>query len=45
MWSSREAHDASLKDKRTMELIAQAMPLIAASPQATELHPHGGKGL
>jgi quinol monooxygenase YgiN len=44
-WTSREAHDASLKDERAQALIRRALPLLAGLPEATELRPAGGKGL
>ncbi len=44
-WESREAHDASLQDPAAQALIQQALPLLAARPQASELKPSGGKGL
>jgi quinol monooxygenase YgiN len=44
-WTTREAHDDSLKDERVGALIQRARPLIAEPPEATELRPEGGKGL
>jgi quinol monooxygenase YgiN len=44
-WSTREAHDASLQQESVKEQIAQAVPLLAGRPDATELRPVGGKGL
>jgi quinol monooxygenase YgiN len=44
-WTSREAHDASLKDPAARALIQRAMPLLAGRPQASEIKPSGGKGL
>jgi quinol monooxygenase YgiN len=44
-WTSREAHDASLKDERAQALIQRALPLLAGPPDATELRPAGGKGV
>jgi quinol monooxygenase YgiN len=43
-WNSKEAHDAGLETDGAKELIAQAMPLMAAPPEATQLRPLGGKG-
>ena len=45
VWSSREAHDASLNDATAQGLIERAMPLLAERPQSSELRPSGGKGL
>ena len=45
MWTSREAHDRSLEDDDVRALIARAMPLMAAPPDAVTLAPAGGKGL
>jgi quinol monooxygenase YgiN len=44
-WTTREAHDASLQRDSVKAQIAQAMPLLAGPPDATELRPVGGKGL
>ena len=44
-WTSREAHDRSLEDEGARALIARAMPLMAAPPDAATLSPVGGKGL
>ena len=44
-WTSREAHDASLKDEAAQALIQRALPLIEGRPDATDLRPVGGKGL
>jgi quinol monooxygenase YgiN len=44
-WTSREAHDRSLEDEDVRALIARAMPLMAAPPDAVTLAPAGGKGL
>jgi quinol monooxygenase YgiN len=43
LWSSKEAHDASLQDERTREAIARGRPLIA-SFASDELRPVGGRG-
>jgi quinol monooxygenase YgiN len=46
IWESREDHDNSLKVEGVKELIAQAMPILAASPQkGQELEVLGGKGV
>jgi quinol monooxygenase YgiN len=44
-WTSREAHDESLRDAGARALIQRALPLLADQPEATELRPAGGKGL
>ena len=38
-------HDASLQQELVKAQIAQAVPLLAGRPDATELRPVGGKGL
>ncbi len=43
-WSEKRAHEQSLKDPATRELITRAVPLLAGRPVATVLRP-GGKGL
>lgn len=45
VWTSREAHDASLQDAAVKALIQRGMPLIADMPTSTEFVPAGGKGL
>lgn len=45
VWTSREAHQASLENPRVRELIAEARPLIAGLGDRFELLPVGGKGL
>ncbi len=45
VWTSAEAHRASLEDETVRELIRQARPLIAGLGQRFELSPLGGKGL
>jgi quinol monooxygenase YgiN len=42
LWTSKEAHDASLRDERTREQISRGRPLIA-SFESDELRPVGGK--
>ncbi len=44
-WTSREAHDASLKNEDAQALIQRALPLLAGAPEPSELWPVGGKGL
>ncbi|MEC0368637.1 putative quinol monooxygenase [Paenibacillus chibensis] len=44
VWSSAEAHQASLSEPATKEAIARAMPLIAGVESIPVL-PLGGKGL
>ena len=44
VWTSKEAHVASLQDERVMDLIGRARPLIAGASKALELVPVGGKG-
>ncbi|MEF3303297.1 putative quinol monooxygenase [Paenibacillus sp. GYB003] len=44
IWSSPEAHEASLAREETKASIERAMPLIAGV-EATKLKPLGGKGL
>ena len=45
IWTSSEAHQASLEAERVRQLIRQARPLIAGSGPRFELSPLGGKGL
>ena len=45
VWTSPDAHRASLEDNRVRELITQARPLIAGLGERFELSPVGGKGL
>jgi quinol monooxygenase YgiN len=46
LWTSREAHRASLEDEAMRAMIQRAMPLIAELPERSiELRPVGGKGL
>ncbi len=44
-WTNAAEHSASLESDSTRALIERASPLIAGSPDATELAPLGGKGL
>jgi quinol monooxygenase YgiN len=45
VWTSADAHQASLEDQRVRELITEARPLIAGLGERFELSPLGGKGL
>ena len=45
VWTSSDAHQASLEDQRVRELITEARPLIAGLGERFELSPLGGKGL
>ena len=45
VWTSSEAHQASLEDQRVREIITEARPLIAGLGERFELSPLGGKGL
>jgi quinol monooxygenase YgiN len=45
VWTSEDAHDASLHDAGVAELIAQARPVIAGLAGQTHLGVRGGKGL
>ena len=44
-WSEKRAHEQSLKDPATRELIERAVPLLAGRAVATVLRPGGGKGI
>jgi quinol monooxygenase YgiN len=44
VWTSPEAHQASLEDEAVRELITQARPLIAGLGERFQLSPVGGKG-
>lgn len=44
IWTSRNAHDASLGLPGVRELIARAMPLIASAATSVETTPRGGVG-
>ncbi|HET6849558.1 MAG TPA: antibiotic biosynthesis monooxygenase [Gaiellales bacterium] len=44
LWTSKQAHDASLQDERTRAAITRGRPLIA-SFASDELRPVGGKGV
>ena len=45
IWTSREAHRASLEDERIRQIITRAKPLIAGLGERIELLPLGGKGV
>jgi quinol monooxygenase YgiN len=45
VWTSPEAHQASLEDPRIRDLITKARPMIAGFGERFELSPLGGKGL
>ena len=45
VWTSPEAHEASLAEEAVLELISRARPLIAGIGARLELSPMGGKGL
>lgn len=45
LWTSEEAHDASLSIEGVRELIAQAMPLLTDAPMGVSVLPIAGKGL
>lgn len=45
VWTDQAAHDASSEPEDIRDLIQRAMPLIAGTPEQTQLVIHGGKGL
>lgn len=46
MWSSKDAHDLSLKDEEVRKLIREAMPLLASIPEGgLALNVLGGHGV
>ena len=45
VWDSQEHHRASLFIEGVPDVIARAMPLLAARPEQIRLTPIGGKGL
>ncbi len=45
VWRSQEDHDASLTIEGAQEVIKQVLPLLAGSPEKTDVLPVGGKGL
>jgi quinol monooxygenase YgiN len=45
VWTSKEAHDDSLKLEGIRALISQVMPILDGPSEGMELQPVGGKGL
>ena len=45
LWTSPEAHAASLERDDVRALIREAMPLIGGAPSGTRVQAAGGKGL
>ncbi|WP_046213440.1 putative quinol monooxygenase [Paenibacillus wulumuqiensis] len=45
VWSSEQAHQASLQLEATQTLIQQAKPIITGMERISIFHPLGGKGL
>lgn len=45
LWTSKEAHDASLEPEDIRELVMSARPYIAGMSEGTEYYPLGGKGI
>src|SRR5215831_9280055 len=45
VWRSQQAHDVSLTLEGAQELIKQALPLLAGSPEKSDVVPVGGKGM
>lgn len=45
VWSSQEAHDASLSIEGAQAHIKKVLPLLAGPPEKIDLLPAGGKGL
>jgi quinol monooxygenase YgiN len=45
VWTSAEAHHASLDNEETKAAIARGRPLIAGMSDRVEFEPAGGKGL
>ena len=45
VWSSIEAHDASLSVAGVREAIRRALPLLAGPPERIDVVPVGGKGI
>jgi len=44
LWTSKEAHDASLTTEAAQALIKQVVPLLAKPPEQINVLPVGGKG-
>ena len=45
VWTTKQAHDASLQRDEIRELIQRAMPLVASVSEQREFQVLGGKGL
>lgn len=45
IWTTKEAHTASLQTDSAKDFISKAMPLLTAKPEQIELLPIAGKGL
>ena len=45
VWSTAEAHAASLQDERVQAIVQRGRPLISDMPQQVKLKAIGGKGL
>ncbi|MFC6999111.1 putative quinol monooxygenase [Rufibacter roseus] len=45
IWDSEADHDNSLQIEGVMDLISQAMPLLAGRPEKIEMTVVGGKGI
>lgn len=45
IWDDKEMHDASLRVESVRALIAEAMPILAAPPEGSELQVLGGYGI
>ena len=45
VWTSKEQHAAALRVPELRPFVEQAMPLLEAMPEQTEIRPVGGKGL
>lgn len=44
IWEDKASHDASLRNENVRALIAEAMPMLAAPPDGSELRVLGGFG-
>jgi quinol monooxygenase YgiN len=45
LWTSREDHEAALKQPELRPFVEQALPLLEGMPEQIEIRPIGGKGL
>ena len=45
LWTSREEHEAALKQPKLRPFIEEAVPLLEGMPEQIEIRPIGGKGL